>query len=55
MSQELLDAMRRATDDMRWLLNVVLLPVINRLMPEDEPRREMIAAMMRQSLGLESH
>jgi len=52
--QEWVAAMRRATDQMRWLLDVVMLPLIKRLMPDDEPRRDMIEAMIRQSLGRES-
>jgi len=54
MPQEWVDAMRQATDHMRWIMNRVMLPLIKRLMPEDEPKRAMIEAMMRQVLERES-
>ena len=54
MPQEGVDAMRRATDHMQWMLNMVLLPLMKRLMPDDEPKRAMIEAMIQQSLERES-
>jgi hypothetical protein len=54
MPQEWVDAMRRATDHMQWMLNMVMLPLIQRLMPDDEPKRKMIEAMMRQVLESEN-